>query len=144
MDACPVMALPPKILEHIFSFLGPTDLESVVRICQKWKEVADTAKMRFAAHSKVDRRSLAQLPNAYLQWRLKGPKAGIITVRSISAGLIFALLKDPNVTGFLFQPTRPKLPCKFPTDRAWKLGDKSAQVDLYNFNNFADFTLLAL
>ena len=55
----PMLELPRELLEHIFTFLDPNSIKSVVCVCKWWKEVVETPSLWKWARAKMWQPSLS-------------------------------------------------------------------------------------
>ena len=95
MHTTTVQSLPAEVLENIFKLLEPSDLKSAVLVCQRWRDIGDTAKLWTWVHYEVDRRNLLNMPQVLALWRLQNTK--MLVVRSVSEELIKAIIKDTQI-----------------------------------------------
>ena len=107
MQTATVQSLPAEVLENIFKLLEPSDLKSAVLVCQRWRDIGDTAKLWTWVHYEVDRRNLLNMPQVLALWRLKNTK--MLVVRSVSEELIRAIIKDTQIKNVDLRDADPSL-----------------------------------
>ena len=107
MQTATVQSLPAEVLENIFKLLEPSDLKSAVLVCQRWRDIGDTAKLWTWVHYEVDRRNLLNMPQVLALWRLQNTK--MVVVRSVSEELIRAIIKDTQIKNVDLRDADPSL-----------------------------------
>ena len=107
MQTATVQSLPAEVLENIFKLLEPSDLKSAVLVCQRWRDIGDTAKLWTWVHYEVDRRNLLNMPQVLALWRLQNTK--MLVVRSVSEELIRAIIKDTQIKNVDLRDADPSL-----------------------------------
>ena len=107
MQTATVQSLPAEVLENIFKLLEPSDLKSAVLVCQRWKDIGDTAKLWTWVHHRLDRRNLLNMPQVLALWRLQNTK--MLVVRSVSEELIRAIIKDTQIKNVDLRDADPSL-----------------------------------
>ena len=107
MQTATVQSLPAEVLENIFKLLEPSDLKSAVLVCQRWRDIGDTAKLWTWVHYEVDQRNLLNMPQVLALWRIQNTK--MLVVRSVSEELIRAIIKDTQIKNVDLRDADPSL-----------------------------------